>query len=352
MKKSTDVFVIGASAAGAAAAIATRNWYPGKKVTVVRNVSYTVVPCGIPYIYGYLGGSVEADKIPDALLTGKGIDLIVGQVIDVDRKGKVVKLENGDEYSYEKLVMGIGSQPVLPPIGGLDLENVFPVQKDPEFLNQICKASEGVTDAVVIGGGFIGIEMAEQLKIAGIANVTIVELLPHCLLLACEEEMAIRAEKELEKAGITVCTKSAAKAITGNGKAEAVERSTGEKIKADLVILGIGAEAHVTLAEQIGLTVDKRMGVIVDRFMRTSDPDIFACGDCASKFSFITGDLVPIRLASIACSEGIIAGSNLYKLNRQSNGAVGAFSTKIGDLTLGSVGFSTRMCDGYGMDYY
>ncbi len=352
MKKSTDVFIIGASAAGAAAAIATRNWYPDKKVTVVRNVSYTVVPCGIPYIYGHLGGSVEADKMPDELLTGKGIKLIFDNVIDVDRKGKVVKLESGDEYSYEKLVMAIGSQPVLPPIGGLDLKNVFPVRKDPDFLNQVCKAAEGVTNAVVIGGGFIGIEMAEQLKMAGIPNTTIVELLPHCLLLACEEEMAVRAEKELEKMGINVRTNSIAKAITGNEKAEAVELTTGEKIKADLVILGIGAAAHVELAEKIDLKVDKTMGVIVDRYMRTSDPDIFACGDCATKFSFITGDLVPIRLASVACSEGIIAGSNMYKPIRQTNGAVGAFATKIGDVTLGSVGFSTRMCDDYGIDYY
>jgi len=352
MKKSTDVFCIGASAAAGAAAVASRRWYPEKKVTCVRNVSYTVVPCGIPYIYGYLGGSVEKNKIPDELLTGKGIELLTDNVIDVDIRGKVVKLEGGDEYSYEKLVFGTGSHPFVPPIGGLDLKNVFTVKKDPKYLEEIGKALEGANDVVVIGGGFIGVEMAEQIKMKGIPNVTIVELLPHCLLLACEEEMAIRAEEELRKLGVNIILNASAKNIVGNGKAEAVELSTGQKVKADVVIIGIGAAAEVDLAEKVGLKVDRKMGIIVDRYMRTSEKDVFACGDCATKPSFITGNIVPIRLASVACSEGIIAGSNLYKLNRQTLGAVGAFATKIGNLCIGAAGLSTKMCKDNGIDYY
>lgn len=250
------------------------------------------------------------------------------------------------------MVFGAGSYPFVPPIGGLDLDNVFTIKKDPEYLEEVGKALEGVNNVVVIGGGFIGVEMAEQIKMKGIANVTIVELLPHCLLLACEEEMAIRAEEELKSLGVNVILNASAKTVVGNGKAEAVELSTGQKVKADVVIIGIGAAAELDLAEKIGLKADRRMGVFADRYMRTSDKDVFTCGDCATKFSFITGDLVPIRLASVACSEGAIAGSNLYKLNRQTMGAVGAFATKIGNLCIGAAGFSTKMCKDNGIDYY
>jgi len=295
---------------------------------------------------------VEKDKIPDDGFIKKGIEFVIGDVIDIDRDKKIAKFSDGNEISYEKLVIGTGSKPILPPITGINLKNVFPIQKDPEFLQTISKSLEGIKDVVVIGGGFIGVEMAEQIKLKGDYNVTLLEALPRCLQAACEEEAGLRVEQELEKLGINVCTNTMAKAILGTDKVEGVELATGETLKVDMVILGIGAAPNIDLAEKIGLEVDKRMGIVVDEYMRTSDKDIFACGDCATKFSIITGDPVPIRLASVATAEGLIVGSNLYGLNRKTRGAVGAFATKVGDVAVAAAGFTEKICNDNNINYY
>jgi len=351
MSQSTDVLIMGGSAAGLATANSINAWYPGKKVTIVRNVSYTVVPCGIPYIYGYLN-LVEKNKISDDGFINKGFDFIIGNVIDVDRNKQIAKFADGSEMNYEKLVIAVGSDPVLPPIEGINLENVFPIRKDLDYLQNLGQALEGIKDVVVIGGGFIGIEMAEQIKLKGDYNITLVEALPHCLLLSCEEEAGIKVEQELDKMGINIRTGISAKAILGTDKVEGVKLSTGEDIKADIVILGIGSKPDTDLAEKMDLKVDKKMGVIVDEYMRTSDKNIFACGDCTTKFSAITGKPAPIRLASVAAAEGMIAGSNLYDLKRKTRGAVGAFATRVGNVSVGAAGLTEKMCIDNNVDYY
>jgi NADPH-dependent 2,4-dienoyl-CoA reductase/sulfur reductase-like enzyme len=350
-KTSTDVLIVGGSAAGLSVANSTCVWYPDKKVTVVRNVPYTVVPCGIPYIYGTLN-SVVKDKIPDEGYLDKGVNFIIGTVIDVDRNNKTAKLSDGSEISYEKLVIGTGSKPVMPPIKGINLKNVFPIEKDPDFLENLGATLEGIKDIVVIGGGFIGVEMAEQIKLKGDYNVTLLEALPRCLLAACEEEAGLKIEEQLEKLGVKVSTNKMAKSIVGTDKVEGVELATGEMLEADMVVLGIGAAPNVDLAEKIGLEVDKKMGIVVDEYMRTIDKDIFACGDCCTKFSIITGKPSAIRLASVATSEGLIVGSNLYSLNRKTRGAVGAFATRVGEVAVAAAGFTEKMANDNGCDYY
>jgi len=351
MRKNTDVLIIGGSAAGLAVANSVYTWYQGKKVTIVRNVSYTVVPCGIPYIYGYLN-LVEKDKIPDDGFINKGFEFIIGNIEDVDRGNHIAKLADGTEVAYEKLVIATGSHPILPPIEGINLPNVYPIRKDPEFLDKIGQSLEAARDVVIIGGGFIGVEMAEQVKMKGNYNVSLVEALPHCLQAACEEEAGIAVEEELKKMGINVLTSTMVEAITGTGKVEGVKLSNGETLKADVVILGIGAVPNMNLAEKIGLGIDKKMGIKVDGYFRTSDKDIFACGDCCTKFSAITGEPAAIRLASVAASEGMIVGSNLYDLKRKSRGAVGAFGTKVGDVSVASAGLTEKMCQEKNISYY
>lgn len=349
--KSTDVLIIGGSAAGLSTANSVLAWYPEKEVTVVRNVSYTVVPCGIPYIYGMLN-LVEKDKIPDEGFAKKGVNFVIGNVIDINREAKLAIFSDGNEIKYEKLVIGVGSKPSLPPIDGLDLKNVFPVIKDPEYLTQILQSLDNIKDVVVIGGGFIGVEMAEQFMLKGDYNVTVLEAMPHCLQAACEEEAGIKVEEELTKMGIKVLNNSLASAVVGSDKAEGVKLASGEVLKADMVILGIGANPDTSLAEKTGLKFDKTMGIIVDEFMRTSDENVFACGDCCIKYSSITGEPEGIRLASVAASEGMIAGSNLYNLNRKCKGAVGAFATSVGSVSVASAGFTEKMCIDKNIAYY
>lgn len=351
MLKQTNVLIIGGSAAGLAAANSALSWYPNKKVTVVRSVPYTVIPCGIPYIYGTLN-SVEENKLPDEGFIKKGIEFVVGEVVDIDRSNHIAKFSHGDEIKYEKLVLATGSRPVLPPIQGISLTNVYSIEKDPVYLQNLNQALEQCKDIVIIGGGFIGVEMAEQIKLKGSYNVTLIEALPRCLFTSCEEESGHKVELALKKLGINVLTNTFVNAIIGQEKVEEVKLSDGQNLKADLVILGIGAAPNINLAEKIGLEVDKRMGIIVNEFMKTSDDDIFACGDCCTKYSANTDKQVPIRLASVSVLEGKIAGSNLYSINQKSRGVVGAFTTKVGNVSIGSAGYTEKMCLDNNIDYY
>lgn len=350
--KSTEVLIIGGSAAGLSTANSVKTWYPNKSVTVVRDVAYTVVPCGIPYIYGTLK-AVEKDKIPDEGFLKKGIEFVVSKVSSIDRNKHLVTLADGERISYEKLVLATGARPVIPNIPGAQLENIFPIYKDPNYLQHLDDVLQQNKNVVIIGGGFIGVEMAEQIRLKGDEyNVTLIEALPRCLAVACEEEYGQKIEMELDQMGIKVMTNTLVEAFTGQQKVEGVVLSGGGSIAADIVILGIGTLPNVELASQAGLKVDEKEGMIVDEYLRTSDPDIFACGDCTSKFSSINGRPVIIRLASVAASEGLIAASNLFQLNRKTPGALGAFATKVGNTSVGAAGFTERMCQEDNIGYY
>jgi NADPH-dependent 2,4-dienoyl-CoA reductase/sulfur reductase-like enzyme len=165
--------------------------------------------------------------------------------------------------------------------------------------------------------------------------VTIVELLPHCLLLNFDEEFAVKVEEQLKRKGVKIITGRAIKRIYGKERVEGVELDTGEKVVADLVVISTGYRPNTKLAEKIGLKIGA-YGIAVDDYMRTSDPDIFAVGDCAEKRYFLLGEPTPLLLASIACQEANVAIMNLYgaKTTKGTNGWAGTFVTKVGDLVL------------------
>jgi len=350
----SDVVIIGGSAAGIMAAITLRKRTPEKSVTVIKNIEKTPVPCAIPYIFGIMG-SVEKDIIPDQGFIDQGIDLRPGNIIEIDRPNKEVVFENGERIAYGKLIIGTGSKPFIPPLPGIDKGNIFSISKDPIYLQQIYTALEPAQNVVVIGGGFIGVEMAEQIvemgkKAGRKKNVTIVEMLPRCLMLACEEEFCIEVEKELENIGIKIKTNCQARELAGEENVTGVKLADGETLPADVVIIGIGAQANISLAQECGLDADPRAGIKVDEYMQTSDPDIFAAGDCASKFSCITGEPSGIRLASVACCEGMVAASNLYERKRKTLGALGAFSTVVGKRAVAAAGLSSKAAADAGID--
>jgi pyruvate/2-oxoglutarate dehydrogenase complex dihydrolipoamide dehydrogenase (E3) component len=207
-------------------------------------------------------------------------------------------------------------------------------------------------NVVVLGCGFIGVEFADECKKNRDVNVTIVEMLDQCLQIAFGEE-ACRCcqaiEDYLARKGIKIITGTKLEEVLGDDKVKAVRLSNGQEIKADALIVGIGVSPNVDLAQKAGLAVDRR-GIIVDTTMRTSDPDIFACGDCASKFSFFTGQPSGLRLASIATTEARIAGANLYEISRKNPGVVGVFSTAIENLTVAMTGMSEKGAKQCGFD--
>jgi len=339
--KQADIVIIGGSAAGIPAAITCRRHYPEKKVMLIRKEKQVQIPCGIPYIYGTVD-SPENNLIPDDVITSNGIELLVDGVKKIDREKKNIFTEGGNAIVYDKLVLATGSLPLELPISGLKKENVFLIKKDSVYLKNLLERVNDARDIVILGGGFIGVEFADEFKKRRDANVTIVELLPHCLMLAFEEEFCLEAEQALDKRGINVITGVKLEEVLGDKQVTGVKLSDGREIKADLLIAAVGVKPNVALAESAGLKVD-RGGIIVNSSMMTSDENIFACGDCTSKKSFFTDNPSGLKLASIATMEARIAGANLFGKRRENHGVVGVFSTVIGEKTFGMAGLSEKI---------
>jgi NADPH-dependent 2,4-dienoyl-CoA reductase/sulfur reductase-like enzyme len=338
--KKVDVVVIGGSAAGIPAAITCRRHYPEKSVMLIRKEKQVQIPCGIPYIFGTVN-SPDNNLIPDAAVTGKGIDLIVDEAEKINREEKKVITKNGETIEYDKLILATGSIPLHLPIPGLDKKNVFKVKKDTPYLHNLLEEMNDKKDVVILGGGFIGVEFADECKKNRDANVTIVELLPHCLMLAFEDEFCKEAEEVLKQRGIDLITGVKLEEVIGDEKVSGVKLSDGRTIKADLLLVAVGVRPNVKLAEDAGLETD-RGGIVVDSCMKTSDENIFACGDCTSKKSFFTHKPSGLKLASIATMEARIAGANLFGKRRENQGVVGVFSTCVGDKAFGMAGLSEK----------
>ncbi len=343
-----DIIVVGGSAAGLTAGITARRHYPDKEILLVRREKQVLIPCGIPYIFGTVG-SPQKDLVGDAVLEKNNIKLLLAEATDIDRERKILHTTEGD-VGYERLIIATGSRPAMPPIPGFDLDGVYAVVKDVEYLSGLQQRLETVKDVVVIGGGFIGIELGDEINKVGDKTVTIVEILPHCLALAYDEEFCIEMERVLEDRGINIRTSSKVEKIAGDGKVEKVVLSDGGEIKADVVILGIGAVANVDLAQRAGLRIGLTGSIAVDRTMQTSDENIYACGDCAEKISFFGGRPSPLKLASIATLEARIAGANLFGIRRENIGTVGVWSTAVGDTALATAGLTEGMARERGYD--
>ncbi len=346
--KQADVVVIGGSAAGIPAAITSRRHYPDKSVLLVRKEEQVQIPCGIPYIYGTVN-SPENNLIPDGVLTNNGIELLVDEAKAIDRENRKVLTSSGEKIVYDKLILATGSSPLELPIPGLDKENVFTIMKDAPYLQKLLDAVNKAKDIVILGGGFIGVEFADECKKNRDVNVTIVELLPHCLMLAFEEDLCVEAEEILKERGIDLITGVKLEEVVGDQKISGVKVSDGREIKADMLIVGVGVKPNIGMAEDAGLEVD-RGGIVVDSTLRTSDENIFACGDCTSKKSFFTGQPSGLKLASIATMEARIAGANLFGKRRENPGTLGVFSTAIGDMTFGMAGLSEKLAKESGYD--
>lgn len=349
--KSTDVLVIGGSAAGIVTAITAKSNYSDKKVLLVRKEEQVLVPCGIPYIFGSLD-SIEKDIIPDAGLSKAGVDLMIGEVVEIDQTKKTCLLQDGTIISFEKLVLATGSSPSIPKwLKGADLDNVFVIPKNKEYISEVLDKINDLKKIITVGAGFIGVEISDELNKQG-KDVTLVEILPNILGLAFDKEFAAMAEVLLRERGVNLKTSSGVKEIIGNGKVNGILLNNSETIEADAVILSMGYTPNVTLAEKSGLNITNKGFIAVDEYMRTENPDIFAVGDCAEKRDFITRKHSGVMLASTACAEARVAGMNLYKLStlKTLSGTIAIFSTAIGKTGFGAAGLTEEVAKKEGFD--
>ncbi len=338
----TDVLVIGGSAAGIVAAMVGKCCYQDKEFTVLRNQSTALVPCGIPYIFGSLSGTDE-DVISDGIFDKAGIKLLVDEAKELNVETKLCRTASGEEIQFDRLVLATGSTPYVPGwLPGTDLTNVFTIPKDKVALDRVLTQLETCEKIVTIGGGFIGVEVSDEIHKRG-KSVTIVELLPHILGVAFDAEIASHAEEILQNRGVVLKTGVGVKAILGQaGKVTGVELQDGQQIEADAVILAMGYRPNTALAVAAGLPVNEMGFIKVDEYMRTQKPDVFAVGDCAEKRDFVTRKPSAVMLASTATSEARVAGANLYQLSvvKTFSGTIAIFSTAIGDTAFGAAGLT------------
>lgn len=351
--KTTDVLVIGGSAAGMVAALTGKSTYPQKSFTLVKKQKEMMVPCGIPYIFGTLD-SVDKNIMPvDNMMAKAGVESIVGEVISINKENKTVELAGGETIKYDKLMIATGSMPIKPKwLTGADKDNVFTIPKDKVYLAGMKEKLDSCKKVVVIGAGFIGVEFSDELAKRG-HEVTLVEKLPEILSLAFDEELSGRIEELLKSRGVKVITGNGISEILGDEKVKAVKLENGEVLESDAVVLSIGYKPNSDLARQAGIYVDENGFIAVDEYMRTHEKDIFAIGDCAQKRDFVTRVRVGTMLASTACAEARIAGMNLFKLNvvKTFSGTIAVYSTAIGNTGFGTAGITEARAKAECIDY-
>ncbi|MDD5109437.1 MAG: FAD-dependent oxidoreductase [Candidatus Omnitrophota bacterium] len=343
-KKNSDILVIGAGPAGVVCAVTARKYYPAKSITVMKDVADGVIPCGIPYMFASLSNPDE-NKLGMESLEKSNVEVVVDSAVSINRKSKTVETRNKGTYSYEKLILAIGSTPIILPIKGVDKKGVYPINKEMGYLKSVISQIKQCKNVLVIGGGFIGVEFADELsKIKGI-NVTLVEMLPQILANSFDPEFSQMAEARLREKGVTILTNTKVEEIAGQDKVERAKFSGGKELPVEGVILGVGSKPNVKIAVDAGLEIGSCKGIMTDEYMRTStDPDIFAIGDCSCKRDFYTRKAIPVMLASTATAEARIAGANLYQIKviRENKGTIAVYSTYIDGLVLGSAGLTEK----------
>ena len=337
------VLIIGGVAGGMSAATRLRRLDENVEIIVLErsgHVSYA--NCGLPY---YVGGVIaEEDKLylqtPESLHKRFRLDVRVhNEVIEIDAKKKVVisrDLISGSEseISYDKLILSPGATPVVPPIPGIDRALTLRTVED--VLRIYDAVETKPKSAVVIGGGFIGVEMAENLIHRGI-KTSLVEALPQ-VLGPLDPEMAELVHKEMRKHGIDLHLNNSVKEITEHE----VLLADGSNIEAELVIAAIGVKPDTTLAKAAEVKIGLRGGIEVNKFNQTSNPDIYAIGDAAEKSDELSGESTLIPLANIANRHGRITADHIAGKKVREVSSMGTAIVKVFDLAVATTGWNAK----------
>jgi NADPH-dependent 2,4-dienoyl-CoA reductase/sulfur reductase-like enzyme len=356
MTKRKRIVVIGGSAAGPKAAAKARRIDNNSEVVILqKDADLSMASCGYPY---YVGGYFNdrnmllctptgVVRTPMFYLNAKDIDAKVNtEVTTIDRKNHAVSFKNivsGETGSltYDKLVIATGSVSQMPSLPGLDLEGITTLKsmKDADFLRKV-RDEKKIKKAVVIGGGLIGIETCEALQLAGI-EITVIELLPQ-LLTFLDWELAKLVEKHVKSKGANVITDNGIAEFLGeNGKLTAVKLQNGTELSCELAVVAIGVRPNIKLAKESGLKIGELGGIDVNEYMQTSDPDIYAVGDCVEAVNRITGKKVLAPYGDLANLQGRVAGENAASENCVTfPGTIQTGICKVFDYAAGSTGLS------------
>ena len=346
------VVIIGGVAGGMSAATRMRRLDAEAEIVVLEksgHVSYA--NCGLPY---YVGGVIEEEKdlllqTPESLHARFRLDVrILSEVTAINPGKKVVSVRNlltreDYELDYDKLVLSPGASPVVPPIPGVERAMTLRTVEDVERI--VATVASKPKSAVVIGGGFIGVEIAENLVHKGI-ETSLVEATPQ-VLAPLDPEMATLVSKEMVAQGV--------KLHLGDGVAtiaqSLVTLSSGAEVPAEIVIMAIGVRPDTTLAKAAGLTIGERGGIQVDEFNRTSDVNIYAVGDAAQKTDALDGTATLVPLANLANRHGRVVADHIAGRTTRPVQTIGTAIVKVFDLMIASTGWNEKRLKAAGREY-
>ena len=351
------VLIVGGVAGGATAAARLRRLDETAEIILFERGEYiSYANCGLPYHVGDVIRSRNALLLmqPNAMMKKFNMEVRTRhEVVAIDRKNKSVAVNNlitGETYSesYDTLILSTGSSPVKPPIPGISSARVMTLWTVPDT-DRIKKflAENEVKNAVVIGAGFIGLEMAENLHMAG-THVTVVEMLNQ-VMPPYDPEMARLLETHLQERGVSLCLGDGVAGFEEAQGGITVRLNSGRGIEADIAILAIGVRPNGELAKAAGLNVNARGGVVVDEYLRTSDPSIYAVGDVTEVEGYIDRSRTMIPLAGPANKQGRIAANNILGANERYDGTQGTSVVKVFDLTAAATGASEKLLNKRGM---
>ncbi|MDD3966113.1 MAG: DsrE/DsrF/DrsH-like family protein [Candidatus Neomarinimicrobiota bacterium] len=344
------ILIVGGVAGGASTAARLRRLDENANIIMFERGDYiSYANCGLPYHIGNVIKSRDSLLLqsPEAMLGRYNIDVRIKQeVVAIDRKKKIVTVKNvesGDTYreSYDTLVLSTGSSPFKAAVSGINASRIMTLWTVPdadrirEFI-----ADTNAKNVLIVGGGFIGLEMAENLHHAGL-QVTLADMLDQ-VMAPLDFEMAQLLHEQLELQGITLLLGDAAASFEQTDTKVNASMKSGKVISSDLVILSIGVKPNSDLAREAGLELSTRGAVIVDEFLRTSDPDIFAVGDVIEVEDFVTRQKTMIPLAGPANKQGRIVANNICGEKDPYCGTQGTSIVKIFDLTAASTGVSEK----------
>ena len=355
MKTARRIVIVGGVAGGASAAARARRVDESAEIAIFERGPYiSFANCGLPY---HIGGEIEdRSKLlimtPEKMWVRSRIHVHVNHdVLSIDRSAKTIRVRRGDgseaDFPYDKLILSQGAKPIVPPIPGADLPNVFTLRDVPD-MDRILRFldSQKPRTAAIIGGGFIGLEMAEAFHRRGM-RVTVVEKLPQILPLL-DRDMAVHLENSVRGGDFAILTGAEAKSFSPEG----VALTDGTFISAELILLSVGVRAEVDLAKRAGLEIGFTGGVRVNARMESSEPDIYAVGDAAETTHMLTGARTRIPLAGPANRQGRIAGANAAGGRFVYPGALGTSIVRVLHMTAGFTGLNSVQAAKAGLSFF
>lgn len=352
----TKIIIVGGVAGGMSAATRLRRLMENAEIVVLEKGPFvSFANCGLPY---YVSGEISEREAlivqtPETLRERFSLDVRpMHEVLSIQPDRKTVSVKHEEEVfeeSYDYLILSPGAKPFIPPITGIDsAKNAFSLRNVPDLdaiMNQLDNVQP--VNATVIGAGFIGLEMAENLQKRGL-KVTLVEKAPH-VLPPLDEEMAAFVKNELVKNGIRVITSQSAVEFKNEGKEIILE--DGSKINSDLTILSVGVQPENSLAKEAGIKLGMRGGILVDDHYQTNIEGIYAVGDAIIVKQQITGEDALIALASPANRQGRQVADIISGMQRKNKGSIGTAIVRVFNLTAASTGLSERVARQSGLNF-